>query len=331
MDLSVIVTCFNKIEFIPRFLENAEIILQFGCELVVVDDASEDGSSSLLSDFAQNHTEMKLFLMQLNQGSAEARNVGLNNATRSFVFFLDIDDTCDVPELCDLFRELSTSNCDLAVANALIEPGDNLLQMPFETHESLSTSINSVSSSICRTMGYSRYVYKRTYIARNSIRFFPNRNETKGHYFILDDAFWLILISASSGTILVSPPHRIVYNYNPPESTSNSWKIYLYQIMQLPVLVLNFLQEFNKNTELNSRILQENTFDWLCQSLRILAVNEVFATGFFSLQYQLSLRKETSQGLNFLEYCLGIFQAALFSVKNSISMRKRLRALLHRH
>lgn len=326
MDLSVIVTCYNKIQFIARFLENAEIILQFGCELVVVDDASEDGSSSLLSDFAQNHTEVKLFLMQLNQGAAEARNIGLNNATRSFIFFLDIDDTCDVQELCELFRDLSASNCDLAVANLLIEPEGKLLQMPFETNQSLSMSIHSISSNICRKMGYSRYVYNRTYIARNSMRFFPNRIEAAGHYFILDDAFWLILISASPGTILVTSPNRIIYNYNRPLSTPESWSNYISQIEQLPVLTFNFLYEFNQNVNLDSRLLQVNTFEWLRQSMKVLPLTSVLQSKILSFDYLGRLKRELGW-MSHLRVIAGVFSIILFSVKNSIHLRSRIKFL----
>ena len=36
-DLSVIVTCYNKVDFVPPFLDLAKKILQEGFEIVIVD------------------------------------------------------------------------------------------------------------------------------------------------------------------------------------------------------------------------------------------------------------------------------------------------------
>ena len=327
MDLTVIVTCFNKKDFIARFCREAEEIMRLGCELVVVDDASKDGSSYLLSDFSKKHPEMNLYLSTSNQGSAASRNFGLKKATRSYIFFLDIDDFCNFSELCILFGEMIASNSDLAVANLSIEPEGALLPMPFETELSQTISIKSISSKISSSMGYSRYIYKRRYIAESLIRFFPSRIESSGNYFILDDVFWLILISASSGTMLVSRPDRIIYHYNRPVSTSNSWKIYLSQIIQLPVLVLSFLQEFNKNTKLNIRILQENTFEWFFETMKVLPFKHILDSRILSPSFLRRLKHELPW-ISCFRLIEGVFTIFLTSLKNSINLRSRIKTLL---
>ena len=327
-NLSVIVTCYNKVTFLPRFFERAEILMKDGAEIVLIDDCSTDGSSILLERFAKDKCNLKYIAHSTNMGSATARNTGLQNSSRHFIFFLDIDDDCDSNNIANVLNACIIQDCDLAVGNFILPPDMRPTSMPLVTDENLITQIEAVSSNISKSMGYWRYIYRQSFVKAFSIRFFPTRSESHNAIFILDDVFWLLLLSATKGKLLVTPSNTILYLYNRPEQTKSSWEFYLFQIKQTPKLCLTFLREFKVNSSLRQYDLQKSTFDWLCRSLRILSAKEVFATGFFSVKYQLSLHKETSQALNLLEYCRGIFQVILFSVKNSISIRKRLGALL---
>jgi glycosyltransferase involved in cell wall biosynthesis len=327
-NLSVIVTSYNKITFLPRFFERAEILMKDGAEIVLIDDCSTDGSSILLERFAKDKRNLKYIALSTNMGSATARNTGLQNSSRHFIFFLDIDDDCDSNNIANVLDACIILDCDLAVGNFIVPPDMTPTSMPLDTDENLITQIEAVSSNISKSMGYWSYIYRQSFVKAFSIRFFPTRSESHNAKFILDDVFWLLLLSATKGKLLVTPTNTILYLYNRPEQTKSSWSFYLFQIKQTPKLCLTFLKELKDDSRLRHCDLQKNTFNWLCRSLRILSVKEVFSSGFFSVKYLLSLRKETSQGLNLFEYCRGVFQVVLFSVKNSIGIRKRVRALL---
>jgi glycosyltransferase involved in cell wall biosynthesis len=59
-------------------------------ELIVVDDASDDGTLARLARI--NDPRLSLFTLSENRGPAAARNVGIRNARGRYVAFLDSDD-----------------------------------------------------------------------------------------------------------------------------------------------------------------------------------------------------------------------------------------------
>jgi len=326
-DLSVIVTCHNKIDFIPGFLLHAEIILNEGFELVIIDDASTDGSVNLLESFAAKHSQLKFLKFSENQGSAKSRNTGIENASRSFLFFLDIDDTCNIDTLKTVFHDLILHNGDLAIANLRVFPENSLLRMPIDTQATISIPISSIYSEISENMGYSRYIYKRDFAIKSAIRFFPTRIEAEGSHFILDDAFWLILVSASNGIAVVTPPNRIIYNYNRPPSTLLAWERYLLQVTQLPQLSLRFLNEFNTSKSINSKLLQRNMRVWLFKSVKVLPFRYAMKSRLFSVVFLVRLNRELNHDIGILLLLKESFLFLLTSLRNTIRIRSRFESL----
>ena len=327
-DLSVIVTCYNKVDFVPPFLDLARKILQEGFEIVIVDDSSKDGSFELLQNFADTDPRVKLVGLTENYGSAHARNTGIEISSRSNLFFLDIDDSCDVSQLKSLTGNLISTKSDLLVANLQVEPEKTLLRMPVDTGQNLCLSISSVSRQICQTMGYSRFIYSKRMISQHSIRFFPTRGESNGSRFILDDAFWVILISTCQGKICITPINKVLYFYNRPESSLESWQQYLNQVVLVPSLCVAFLQEFNSVKGLDHRLLQRNTFEWLFQTIKVLPFKYMLNSGIFSTSLIFRLSSQTKNGVSTSHLLGHIFKSFLRSTKNSINIRSHLR-LMH--
>ena len=329
-DLSVIVTCYNKVDFVPPFLDLAKKILQEGFEIVIVDDSSTDGSFELLQNFADTDPRVKLVGLTENHGSAHARNTGIELSSRSNLFFLDIDDSCDVSQLKSLTGDLTSTKSDLLVANLQVEPEKTLLRMPVDTGQNLCLSISSVSRQICQNMGYSRFIYSKRMISQHSIRFFPTRDESNGSKFILDDAFWVILISTCQGKICITPINKVLYFYNRPESSLESWQRYLNQVVLVPNLCVAFLQEFNSVKGLDHRLLQRNTFEWLFQTIKVLPFKYMLNSGIFSTSLIYRLSSQTKNSVSTSHLLGHIFKSFLRSTKHSINIRSHLRFMHER-
>lgn len=329
-DLSVIVTCYNKVDFVPPFLDLAKQILQEGFEIVIVDDSSTDGSFELLQNFADTDPLVKLVGLTENLGSAHARNTGIELSSRSNLFFLDIDDSCDVSLLKSLTGNLISTKSDLLVANLQVEPEKTLLRMPVDTRQNLCSSISAVSRQICQSMGYSRFIYSKRMISQYSIRFFPTRDESNGSKFILDDAFWVILISTCQGKICITPINKVIYFYNRPESSLESWQQYLNQVVLVPNLCVAFLQEFNSFKGLDHRLLQRNTFLWLFQTIKILPFKYMLNSGIFSTSLIFKLSSQTKNNVSTSHLLGHIFKSFLLSIKHSFNIRARVRFMHER-
>ena len=329
-DLSVIVTCYNKVDFVPPFLDLARKILQEGFEIVIVDDSSTDGSFELLQNFADTDPRVKLVGLTKNHGSAHARNIGIEFSSRSNLFFLDIDDSCDVSQLKSLTGDLTSTKSDLLVANLQVEPEKTLLRMPVDTRQNLCLSISSVSRQICQNMGYSRFIYSKRMISQHSIRFFPTRDESNGSRFILDDAFWVILISTCQGKICITPINKVLYFYNRPESSLESWQRYLNQVVLVPNLCVAFLQEFNQLKNVDSKLLQENTIELLCNTTKVLPMRLAIRSSVFSFHYLKELHLQVKLSLSFFQIVRKISKLFFFCIKNTLNVRYRLAQIRNR-
>jgi glycosyltransferase involved in cell wall biosynthesis len=84
---SIIVTCFNQRSFIREAIESA--LIQGADEVIVVDDASNDGSTEILREYRDRVT---LCPVAENGGAPRARNHGARVATGDYLMFLDGDD-----------------------------------------------------------------------------------------------------------------------------------------------------------------------------------------------------------------------------------------------
>jgi len=93
--VSVIVPTYNRAHTIRRCLDSAlgQTIPPY--EVIVVDDASTDNTTSVVKSISDER--LRLITMSSNKGAQAARNVGIKNAKGDYIAFLDSDDEW-VPE-----------------------------------------------------------------------------------------------------------------------------------------------------------------------------------------------------------------------------------------
>jgi glycosyltransferase involved in cell wall biosynthesis len=86
--VSVIMPAFNSELFIREAIDSALGQDYPNIEIIVIDDGSTDSTSEIIKGYG----DKVRFLSQENQGSAAARNLGIQNARGIYVAFLDADD-----------------------------------------------------------------------------------------------------------------------------------------------------------------------------------------------------------------------------------------------
>lgn len=89
MDISVIITTFNRKYEVRRAIETVYEQTIMPCEVIVVDDASLDGTKEYLESF--NFQGMRYFRLEQNVGVSVARNYGVSKAKGDYIAFLDSD------------------------------------------------------------------------------------------------------------------------------------------------------------------------------------------------------------------------------------------------
>lgn len=90
--ISVIVATYNGKDFIERCINSVLSQTFSDFELIIVDDASDDGTWELLNDRYGNNGQIKLIRHEYNQGVSGARNTGLRAASGEYVALVDHDD-----------------------------------------------------------------------------------------------------------------------------------------------------------------------------------------------------------------------------------------------
>lgn len=86
---SVVITTYNRSRLLARALESVLRQQWPETEVLVVDDASTDGTRGLMSSA---YPQVRYLRQDINHGPSAARNRGLREAARPWVVFLDDDD-----------------------------------------------------------------------------------------------------------------------------------------------------------------------------------------------------------------------------------------------
>lgn len=90
--VSVVIPTYNRRALIARAVRSALDQTLAPFEVIVVDDASADGSAEELLGLAAAHPEVRPIVLDRNVGGGGARNAGIDAARGDIVAFLDVDD-----------------------------------------------------------------------------------------------------------------------------------------------------------------------------------------------------------------------------------------------
>ncbi len=88
--VSVIVATYNRKELLEKTLESILNQTYSNLEIIVVDDASTDGTMELR--LFHNQSKIRYIRKENNSGPSAARNVGIRNAKGDLIAFIDDDD-----------------------------------------------------------------------------------------------------------------------------------------------------------------------------------------------------------------------------------------------
>ena len=100
MKLSIIIPAYNAEAYLPQCLDSILAQKHQGCEVIVVDDGSTDGTAALL----ERYPDVKV-VHQENHGMSTARNRGLDEARGEYILFVDSDDLLTDGALATLVAE----------------------------------------------------------------------------------------------------------------------------------------------------------------------------------------------------------------------------------
>lgn len=226
--VSVVIPAYNCERFIRQAVQSCQAQTVQELEIIIIDDASTDGTGAVLADLAGQDERIRLLRNDTNMGVAQTRNRGFTEARGTFTAFLDGDDLW-LPEKLEkqllLMRETGCALC--YTGYTLIGADGRAVGRPYQVPASVtlpklvSENVIGCSSVLCRT---------------ELLKQHPMRPEYAHEDYVL----WLELLRAGQTARGVQQPlmqYRVLSgsrSVNKVRAAQNRWRIYR-QFLGLPL------------------------------------------------------------------------------------------------
>jgi glycosyltransferase involved in cell wall biosynthesis len=90
--LSVLMTAYNREQYIADAIESVLASTYANFELIIVDDCSTDATESIAKKYAQADKRIRLFVNEKNLGQFPNRNHAADFANGEYIMYVDSDD-----------------------------------------------------------------------------------------------------------------------------------------------------------------------------------------------------------------------------------------------
>ena len=171
--ISIIIPVYNCELYLRECLESVLRQTLQEWETICVDDGSLDQSKSILQEFKERDSRIKVF-SQKNQGAGVARNLGLQYATGEYIAFLDADDYyLDIDALEQMYESCKRNNVDVCgsnlrlLRNGVIVEDSGFRDVKWDAKEKEILSYRDYQFDY----GYCGFIFERNIIRRNDIHF----------------------------------------------------------------------------------------------------------------------------------------------------------------
>lgn len=124
MKLSIVIPVYNEVATIEKLLALVQAVeLGVEKELIIVDDASKDGTQHVLRQVEQAHPDWKFFFHSVNQGKGAALRTGFAAATGQVVVVQDADLEYDPTDYKLMLKPILSGHADVVYGSRFLGGG----------------------------------------------------------------------------------------------------------------------------------------------------------------------------------------------------------------
>jgi glycosyltransferase involved in cell wall biosynthesis len=142
--ISVIIPIYNVEKYLSKCIESVINQSYSNLEIILVNDGSTDNSAIICNEYGAKDSRIRV-LHKNNGGLSDARNVGIDNATGDYLYFLDSDDYIDSRTIQLLFKESIQFDSDITIGNIVLVNENYEVNKTFD-FESRTMQFNSNDS-----------------------------------------------------------------------------------------------------------------------------------------------------------------------------------------
>lgn len=112
--ISIIVPVYNVEKYLKRCIQSLQAQTYQNKEIILVDDGSIDQSGIICDYYAKKDEQIKVIHKQ-NGGLSDARNMGINVASGTYIVFVDSDDWIESDILEKAYQTLKENESDMII------------------------------------------------------------------------------------------------------------------------------------------------------------------------------------------------------------------------
>lgn len=171
--LSIVVPVYNVEKYINKCLDSLLPADKYNgdYEIIIVNDGSADNSPALAQKYVDDHPDFIRMISTENFGLGHARNVGIENSSGEFLYFIDSDDYL-IPGSVEKLLELVGNGADITIFDAVSvkENGEELKYIKGSA-KSDDISLSVYPGLLLEIPNVWNKIYRRSLFAEHDIKF----------------------------------------------------------------------------------------------------------------------------------------------------------------
>jgi len=176
VNVSIIIPVYNALPYLKEAMLSAIQQDLNEIEIIIIDDASTDGSDKVCDSFSKKDSRIKFFKFIKNRGVGFVRNYGLEKARGKYISFLDADDRLERDALSILYKKALKSKSELIIfgyeyfsEKKRNKKGESL---PFVSNKSRKESFKNYLLNLNGFGPFAwLYFYKKSFLVYHNIKF----------------------------------------------------------------------------------------------------------------------------------------------------------------
>ena len=175
LKVSVIIPVYNVEKYLAQCLDSVLSQTLRDIEVICIDDGSTDNSLKILQKYAAKDKRVTV-LQQKNKGAGPARNAGMKIAKGEFIAFMDSDDLYPSDKtLENMYKTAVKHKVSICGGSLYYLKNGELVKDPSEFEVGYTFAADGMIEykDYQFDYGYSRFIYKRTFLQENQL-YFPD-------------------------------------------------------------------------------------------------------------------------------------------------------------